>query len=78
MADREVVYTNGGGGSGGMGFLLGVIILIVFLGLLFFYGLPYLNNAAQGPTINVPDQIDVNTNTGGGNGGTGGGTEGGQ
>lgn len=73
MADREIVYTNGGSGSGGMGFLLGVILLIAFLALLFFYGLPYLNSAAQGPNITVPDEINVNTNGGGGD--AGGGTE---
>jgi len=51
----------------GMGFFLGALVLIVFLVLLFIYGLPMLRNATQGPTINVPDQIDVNVN--GGNGG---------
>ncbi len=61
MADREVVYTTGTDQSGGMGFLLGVILLIVFLALLFYYGLPMLGAATQGPTINVPEEVNVNT-----------------
>lgn len=48
----------------GSGFLLGAILLIVFLALFFFYGLPFIGNMFQGatssPQVNVPDKIDVN------------------
>jgi hypothetical protein len=46
----------------GMGFLLGVILLIVFAVLFFLYGLPYLTSTFSGPQVNVPGQIDVNVN----------------
>ena len=50
--------TNEGGN--GMGFFLGVIVLVVFVILLLFYGLPYLRSFYQTPQINVPNKIDVN------------------
>lgn len=48
--------------SGGMGFLLGVIVLIVFVFLMIMYGLPILRNSigTASPQINVPDKVDVN------------------
>lgn len=46
----------------GLGFLLGVILLLVVLFLLFYYGLPMIRNTfIQTPV--VPDKIDVNINT---------------
>ena len=50
----------------GMGFLLGVIILIVFVVLLIFYGLPYLQKGISSsvPQINVPGKINVNVQQG--------------
>lgn len=49
-------------GGNGMGFLLGIIVLIVFVIALIWFGLPMINRAtqSQSPQINVPDQIDVN------------------
>jgi hypothetical protein len=49
-------------GNGGSGFLLGIVLLIIFAVLFFVYGLPYLTNAMSGPQVNVPGQIDVNVN----------------
>jgi hypothetical protein len=49
--------------SGGMGFLLGVVLLIIFAVLFFLYGLPYLTQSMQGPQVNVPGKVDVNVNT---------------
>ena len=51
------------------GLILGILILVAFLAILFFYGLPALRSATQqsAPQINVPDQIDVNVNPNGGN-----------
>ncbi len=46
----------------GMGFLMGVILLIIFGFLLLSYGLPALRNATSAPQINVPGEIDVNVN----------------
>lgn len=53
--------------SGGNGFLVGIILLIAFVVLFIFYGLPLLNNSAGGgqsaaPQVNVPGKIDVNVN----------------
>lgn len=57
--------------SSGMGFLVGVLLLILFvLGLLYF-GLPRLNQATQAPSVNVPEEVDVNVNTPNGAGGEG-------
>jgi hypothetical protein len=47
----------------GLGNLLAVILLIVFVVLLIYYGLPLIQNAARGPQINVPGKIDVNVNS---------------
>ncbi len=48
----------------GSGFLLGVVLLIAFLALLFFYGVPALGSAfrANTPSVQVPGKIDVNVN----------------
>jgi hypothetical protein len=51
----------------GVGFLMGIILLFVFLFLIWYYGLPMLRGATQtqtSPTINVPEQVDVNVNGG--------------
>ena len=50
-------------GSNGMGFLLGIVLILAFIVLFFFYGLPYLSNMMQGPQVNVPGQVDVNVKT---------------
>lgn len=53
--------------TGGMGFLLGIILLVLFLYLLFVYGLPALRGGGGGGTnITVPEQVDLNVNQGGG------------
>ncbi len=61
MADT----VNTTGDSGGMGFFMGVIVLILFVMFLIFYGLPYLRGAGGGNSgggVTVPDKIDVNIN----------------
>ncbi len=56
--------------SGGMGFLMGVLLLISFFIFLFYFGLPAMQNsfngggAGGGTQINVPDKMDVNVNQG--------------
>jgi hypothetical protein len=62
MATQEVIHTHEGTSAGGMGFLLGVILLLATLFLFFYYGLPMIQQAASGPTINIPRQVDVNVN----------------
>ncbi len=47
-------------GGNGMGFLVGIVLLIVVGFLFFVYGLPMLRQSTQAPQINVPDKIDVN------------------
>lgn len=49
--------TNNSGN--GMGFLIGVVLLIVFVFILFYYGFPLLSNM-RGTTVNVPNKLDVN------------------
>lgn len=45
--------------TGGYGLIIGVIVLL-FVGILFFYyGLPAIRGMST-PQINVPNQIDVN------------------
>lgn len=50
----------------GMGFFLGVLLLVIFIVLFFIYGIPYLSNVVQqgNPQINVPSQLDVNVKQG--------------
>ncbi len=55
--------TSGESGSGGMGFLLGIILLVLFAFVFFVYGLPYVTGAIRGsqaPQVQVPDKVDVN------------------
>lgn len=46
--------------GGGMSFLLGVILLIVFLAILFMYILPAVGFNLGGTQINVPRDFNVN------------------
>lgn len=48
--------------DGGTGFVMGIVILITFLLLFFFYGLPLLRNTLQSPSIQIPEQINVDIN----------------
>jgi hypothetical protein len=47
--------------SNGTGFLIGIVLLIVFLILFFNYALPALRGAGS-TNVNVPEQVDVNVN----------------
>ena len=62
--DIDHVQSNTGNGTG---FLVGVILLVIVLFLLFYYGLPALRNASQSaaPQVNVPGKIDVNVHNSG-------------
>ena len=58
-----IVNTPAQSDSGsGMGFVFGIILLVVFFAALFYYGLPMMRQSSQSqsPTIQVPDQVDVN------------------
>lgn len=55
--------------NSGNSFLVGIILLIVFVFALFYFGIPMLNRAApqqEAPSaeIQVPEQVDVNVNSG--------------
>ena len=51
--------------SGGMGMIIGLVVLVVFVFLFFVYGLPALRNMRLGnPEINIPSTIDVNVKQG--------------
>lgn len=55
---------TGESGSNGSGFLIGVIVLIIAVVVLLFYGLPYLRGSMGSgtPQVNVPGKVDVNVN----------------
>lgn len=44
----------------GMGFLLGVIVLIVFAVIVVVYMLPYFKQGFGGIQVNVPKDVNVN------------------
>ncbi len=54
--------------SGGSGFLIGAILIIGFVGILLYFGIPALKRMGPvqvnipAPQIVVPDKIDVNVN----------------
>lgn len=48
------------GSGNGMGFLLGAILLIVFLAVLFIYILPAIGQGFGGTSVNVPSDLNVN------------------
>lgn len=48
--------------NGGMGVIIGVVALVIFVYIFFVYGLPAIRGAAA-PQINVPDKVDVNINS---------------
>ena len=57
--------TNNSNTSGGMGFLIGVIALIVFGFVFFVYGLPLIKQGLSGLgsggiQITLPEKVDVN------------------
>lgn len=51
--------------NSGLNWVFALILLIVFMFLVFYFGLPALRRVTTSnvPQINVPDQIDVNVNT---------------
>lgn len=54
--------SNNSNSDNGLGFLLGVIVLIFFAFVLIYYGFPMLKQGIGGstPQINVPNKVDVN------------------
>lgn len=54
--------------SGGLGFLVGVIVIIGFFIVLLYFGLPMIRNMGPlqlnipAPQVVMPDKIDVNVN----------------
>ena len=55
-------------GSGGSGFLIGVVILVVFVLALLYFGIPMIKQMGPvqleipAPQVVMPDKIDVNVN----------------
>lgn len=62
--DTTIVNTppaNSSSDNSGMGFLVGIIILLVVGGLLLYFGLPYIRQMTnKGVQVNVPKDINVN------------------
>lgn len=54
--------SNNSENNNGIGFLLGVIVLVVFAVLFFVYALPYIRGFGDngGVQVNIPKSIDVN------------------
>jgi hypothetical protein len=69
IVNNPAPTNSGDSGGNGMGFLLGVIILILFVLGLLYVGLPYLRSGFGSPQVNVPDHVNVNVQ-GGGSGGS--------
>lgn len=58
---------SGSDKGSGVGMIVGAIVLVLVLTLFFIYGLPVIRNSStksNGSTINVPDKIDVNVDSG--------------
>ncbi len=55
---EEVGHTHAS--DRGMGFIGGVILLILAIALFLYYGLPVIRSASTTPQINVPNKVDVN------------------
>jgi hypothetical protein len=51
--------------SGGSGFLIGAIVLVVFIAILLYFGIPAIGRMGPAqvnvpaPQVNVPNKIDV-------------------
>lgn len=41
--------------------IVGIILMLFFIFLILYYGLPMINQSA-GPQVNIPDKVDVNVN----------------
>ena len=65
VVERPVVRDYGRSDSGPLGGLIALILVLLVLFLVFYYGLPAIRSMTAGPTINVPKSIDVNVNNGG-------------
>lgn len=57
-----VHHTGGTTGDNGLSFIMGIILLLAFAFLLFYYLLPAMRGAFSTPQVNVPGRIDVNVN----------------
>ena len=59
MPDAQViehlVHTDSG-----IGFLMGVVMLVIYLMFLFYFALPLLRQGAVAPQFKLPEKIDVN------------------
>jgi len=60
--------------KGGAGFLIGVIILVVFLGIVLYFAIPAIKNMGpiqlnipainvSAPQVNIPNNVNVTTGT---------------
>lgn len=56
---------SSGGDSSGMGFAVGMVVLLLIVLMFVFWGMPMLRRGTSAPQVNIPDQVDVNVNGGG-------------
>lgn len=65
VVDRPSEYHYHRGEDTSANGLLALILVIVVLFLLFWYGIPVIRSMSSVPTVNVPKQVDVNIHTNG-------------
>lgn len=57
---------NGTADGSSMGMVLGIIVALLVIALLVFFAVPALRSgSSSGNSVNVPDKVDVNLNSGG-------------
>lgn len=70
MVDVIHEHDSSAGAGASMGLVFGILMVILFMYLLFTYGMPYIRGGGNStPSVTIPDQVDVNIN-GGNQGGT--------
>lgn len=63
LAEVAHEHIDHGERSSGMGFLIGILLLVVLAIVLIYWGLPLIQRSQPAvPPVNVPGQIDVNIN----------------
>lgn len=68
MADEKVeehYHNEGGSRNPMMGILIAILAIVLVVILFFVFGNQFFNGGTNAPSVDVPEQIDVNVNDGG-------------